>query len=93
MTFLEPGETLKFKNIQNQIECPIKIYADFESLLVPVDKTLGDTKLYQKHIPVAFSLYVVSRVKGFSMRAFNYLGKDTEKVFVKTLEWVARQIY
>ena len=24
------------------------------------------------------------------MRAFNYLGKDTEKVFVKTLEWVAR---
>ena len=61
------------------VECPTKVYADFESLLAPIDKTLGDTKLYQKHVPVAFSLYVVSRVEGFSMIAINYVGKMQKK--------------
>ena len=38
-TFPKPGENiLKFKNYQNAIECPIKIFADFESLLEPTDK-------------------------------------------------------
>ena len=37
----EPGKnTLKFKNIQNCVECPIKIYADFESFLKPINKEL-----------------------------------------------------
>ena len=26
---------LKFKNVQNSVECPIKIYADFENFLEP----------------------------------------------------------
>ena len=91
-TFPEPGTKLKFKSIKNVVECSIKIYADFESLLVPIDKTSGDTKLYQKHVPVAFSLVVVPRVEGFSMKAINYVGKDAEKVFVEKLELVARRI-
>ena len=49
--FPEQGKnTLKFKNIQNCVECPIKIYADFKSLLRPVSKTHGKTQLYQEHI-------------------------------------------
>lgn len=64
----EPGKnTLKFKNIQNRTLCPIKIYADFESFLVPIDKMSGQTRLYQEHVPSAFCLYVVSHVDGFSM--------------------------
>ena len=63
-----PGRnTLKFKNIQNTVECPIKIYADFESFLKPIDEVRGETRLHQRHVPSAFCLYVVSRVEGFSM--------------------------
>ena len=29
---------LKFKNLQNRVECPIKIYEDFESFLMPIGK-------------------------------------------------------
>ena len=61
-----PGRnTLKFKNIQNTVECPIKIYADFESFLKPIDEVRGVTRLHQRHVPSAFCLYVVSRVQGF----------------------------
>ena len=36
----ESGENiLKFKNIQNCVECPIKIYADTESILRNIDET------------------------------------------------------
>ena len=38
---------LKFKNIQNSVECPIKICADFESFLEPIDRKHGKTQLYQ----------------------------------------------
>ena len=58
---------LEFKNIQNRIECPLKIYADFECFTKPIDEKRGKTKLYQKHDPSAVCIYVVSRVDGFSM--------------------------
>ena len=59
-TYPKPGENiLKFKNIQNTVECPIKIVFDFESFLKPIDKTHGETKLYQKHIPCAFCIYII----------------------------------
>ena len=68
VTMPKPGRNiLKFKNIQNSVECPVKIIFDFESFLKPIDKMCGETKLYQKHVPSAFCLYVVSRVEGFSM--------------------------
>ena len=61
-------------------------------MLVLIDRNSGDTKLYQKHVQVAFSLVVVSRVEGFSSKAINYVGKDAEKVFVEKLQLVARRI-
>ena len=36
----------KFKNIQNSVECPIKIYADFESFLQPIDKKHAGRQSY-----------------------------------------------
>lgn len=93
----EPGKnTLKFKNLQNQVECPVKIYADFESFLLPIDKVSGKTKLYQKHIPSAFCIYVVSRVSGFSMDPIIYIkqgDENVDKVFVEKLEEITKQIY
>ena len=54
-------DILKFKNIQNTVECPIKIYADFERFLKPIG---GVTRLHQRHVPSAFCLYLVSRIEG-----------------------------
>ena len=69
----KPGENiLKFKNIQNCVECPIKINADTESIL----PTHGKTKLYQRHVMSTFCTYVVSRVEGFSMDPVMYVMKD-----------------
>ena len=96
-TFPKPGENvLKFKNSQNAIECPIKIFADFESFLEPIDKTHGKTKLYQPHVPSAFCLYVVSRVDGFSMDPITYVRSGNENIadiFCKELEETTRKIY
>lgn len=93
----EPGSNiLKFKNLQNQVECPIKIIGDFESILNPIDKKSGQTKLYQQHIPSAFCLYVVSRVSGFSMDPITYVkqgDEDVSKVFVERLGEITKQIY
>ena len=96
-TFPKPGENiLKFKNFQNASECPINIFADYESFLEPIDKTHGKTKLYQQHVPSAFCLYVVSRVTGFSMDPITYGRKGSEnvaEVFVEKLDEVTKKIY
>ena len=86
---------LKFKNIQN-LWSPNKIYADLESFLKPIDKTHGDTKLYQ-HVPSAFCLYVVSCVKGFFMDPITYVKRDerdqVDKIFVRMLWEIAKELY
>ena len=88
---------LRFKNIQNSIECPIKIYADFESFLKPIDEKHGETKLYQQHEPSAFCFYVVSRVESFSMDPIVYARQnendEVDKIFVEKLEKVTKNIY
>ena len=44
--------TIKFKNLDNQVPIPFKIYADTECLLKRIDIKEGKyTKLYQEHIP------------------------------------------
>ena len=95
--FPEPGKnTMKFKNYQNGIECPIKIYADFESILEPIDKTEGKTKLYERHVPSAFCFYVVSRVSGFEMDPVSYVKRgeeDVAKIFIEKLEETTREVY
>ena len=95
---LEPGRNiLKFKNIQNSVESSVKIYADFESFLEPMDRKHGETKLYRRHVPSAFCFHVVSRVEGFSIDPVTYVsqGQDdqVDRVFVKKLEEVTKKIY
>ena len=88
---------LKFKNIQNMIECPVKIMFDFESFLKKSDKVSGNMELYQKHKPSAFCIYVVSRVEGFAMDPVTCVCKnedeDVSRVFVEELEKITKVIY
>ena len=96
--FPKPGENiLKFKNIQNCVECPIKIYAGTESFLSLIDETRGKTKLHQRHVMSAFCSYPVSRVEGFSMRPVTYVIKDerdeANKIFMENLEETSKKVY
>ena len=54
----------------------------------PIDKTHGETKLYQKHIPSAFFIYIISHVDGFSMDLITYVGENAAEVFVEKIEEV-----
>ena len=54
------GTYLRFKNFLNSEKAPFAIYADFESLIKPIDNCNPDpnksyTKKYQKHEPVSFT--------------------------------------
>ena len=95
--FPEPGKnTLRFKNYERGVECPIKIYADFESILEPMYDTKGNTKLYQRHVPSAFCFYVASRIPGFEMAPVTYVKKgdeDVAKIFCEKLEETTCKIY
>ena len=93
----EPGENiLRFKNIQNSLECPIKFYFDIESIFKPIDETRGETRLNQRHVMSAFCLYPVSRIEGFCMEPITYVAKDeheVDRVLVERIMDEAKKVY
>ena len=92
-----PGSYLKFKNFRYSEKAPFAIYADFESLIKPMDNCDPDpnksyTKKYQKHKPSGFSYYIISlydNVFKSVKRTYTRTKKEdpnAEDVFVKWLE-------
>ena len=60
-----PETYIKFKNFLYSERAPFAIYADFESIVKPIDSCDPDpnrsyTKKYQKHEPVSFVYYIKS---------------------------------
>ena len=58
-----PNTYLRFKNFLYSEKAPFAVYADFESLIKPLDNCDPDpnksyTKKYQKHEPISFSYYI-----------------------------------
>ena len=83
---------LKFKNFHKQQKLKFVIYADFESLLIPLDKeeqllseTTCTTKTH-KHVPCAFSYIVVSSFKKLCKAPVVYRGKDAVDKFIQYLQ-------
>ena len=65
----QQGTFLRFKNFLHSEKAPFAIYADFESLIKPMDNCDPDpnksyTKKYQKHKPISFSYYISSSIDG-----------------------------
>ena len=63
------GTYLRFKNFSHSEKAPFVIYADFESLIKPMDNCDPDpnksyTKKYQKHEPISFSYYILCSIDG-----------------------------
>ena len=92
-----PGTFLRFKNFLHSEKAPFAIYADFESLIKPMDNCDPDpnksyTKKYQKHEPTSFSYYISSSIDGVFkpiLRKYTKTkeeDKDAMDVFIKWLE-------
>ena len=69
-TNMPPQNTyLRFKNFLHSEKAPFAVYADFESLIKPLDNCDPDpnksyTKKYQKHEPISFSYYILCSIDG-----------------------------
>ena len=103
ITMPPPGTYLKFKNFRCSERAPFVIYADFESLIKPMDNCDPDpnksyTKKYQKHKPSGFSYYTISLYEDvFKSEKRTYTKTkeeepDAEDVFVKWLEEDVKKI-
>ena len=86
---------LRFKNFLYSEKAPFAVYADFESLIKPIDNCDPDpnksyTKKYQKHEPISFSYYIA--VNGVFKPVLRKYTKtkpedaDAMDVFIKWLE-------
>ena len=86
---------LKFKNFLYSEKAPFAVYADFESLIKPLDNCDPDpnksyTKKYQKHEPISFSYYIA--VNGVFKPVLRKYTKtkpedaDAMDIFIKWLE-------
>ena len=94
----EPANILKFQNYQNQLIAPFVVYADFESLLIPVNGAENDpqksfTETICKHVPYAWAYYVKSNIDDSWSKFKTYQGIDAAKEFVTQLENDAIDIY
>ena len=94
-----PNTYLRFKNFLYSEKAPFAVYADFESLIKPIDNCDPDpnksyTKKYQKHEPISFSYYIVvnSSINGVFKPVLRKYTKtkpedaDAMDVFIKWLE-------
>ena len=92
-----PGTYLRFKNFPHSEKAPFAIYADFESLIKPMDNCDPDpnksyTKKHQKHEPISFSYYINSSIDGVFKPVLRKYTKtkpedaDAMDVFIKWLE-------
>ena len=92
-----PNTYLRFKNFLHSEKAPFAIYADFESLIKPMDNCDPNpnnsyTKKYQKHEPVSFSYYIKSFNESvYESRLRGYIKEkpedpDAMDIFIKWLE-------
>ena len=81
---------LRFKNFRYSEKAPFAIYADFESLIKPMDNCDPDpnksyTKKYQKHEPISFSYYIKCFNDSLCKEIFNDNTKRKQlKTYIKT---------
>ena len=93
-----PENILKFESIQKQMRVPFVVYADFESVLKPVETVEPNpqnsyTLNSLKHEPYSFA-YLIKCSFNDSISKFElYRGNDAAKVFVDRIETDLRHLY
>lgn len=95
----EEGENiLKFKNHERKLKLPFVVYADFESILKPVDTCDPNpinsyTNTLQIHEPHSFAYYIKCLHNDALSKLVLYRGEDSAKKFVENLTADIKQIY
>ena len=85
-----PNTFLRFKNFRYSEKAPFAIYADFESLIKPMDNcdpnpNKSYTKKYQKHEPISFCYYIECFNNTLCKEIFNDETKRKQlKSYIKT---------
>jgi hypothetical protein len=93
-----PENILKFENIEKQMRVPFVVYADFESVLKPVENNEPNpensyTLKSLKHEPYSFA-YLIKCSFNDSISKFElYRGNDAARVFVDRIETDLRHLY
>ena len=93
-----PENILKFEGIEKQMRVPFVVYADFESVLKPVETVEPNpqnsyTVANLKHEPYSFA-YLIKCSFNDSISKFElYRGEDAAKVFVDRIETDLRHLY
>lgn len=77
----EENKWLYYKDIRKQVKVPYVIYADFESMLIPIEGCENDPKMSStikttKHIPCGFAYKVVGLTSSTSQQPMVYRGLD-----------------
>ena len=87
----------RFTNIQKQLPAPFVVYADFESILEPVDKDVDTTQGvevggessshdFQEHVPCSFD-------PNFTRPLAMYRGENAAEKFVRDLQQEAQKMF
>lgn len=84
----ESNKWLRYKDIRKQLKVPYVIYADFETLQVPVvgyqnEKEQSSTTIRTKHEPCGFAYKVVGLTTEMSKQPVVYRGLDAAEKFVE----------
>ena len=98
-----PSTYLRFNKFHHSEKAPFAVYADFESLIKPMDNCDPDpnksyTKKIQKHKPISFSYYILCSIDGVYkpiLRKYTQTkpeGADAIDVFIKWLEEDIKEI-
>ena len=98
-----PNTYLNFKNFLYSEKAPFAIYADYESLIKPIDNCEPDpnisyTNKYQKHEPVCFTYYIKSFNESVYKSKLKFYVKEKEEdpdpvdIFIKWLEEDVKKI-
>ena len=98
------GRKIEFKNHNRMIKVPFVVYADFESIVKPInslepsDEKRSFTDQYQKQVPCGFSYKIVCFDDKIWSRDPVVLGAESEEedvgqIFVEMLESNLRKIH
>ena len=82
----EKDKYMKFEKNHHQLKVPFVIYANFESLTLPISSAHNNnkessTEAYQNHEPCGFAYKVVSFVNKYIKPLYLYRGENVLKTF------------
>ena len=93
------GSTVEFKDGQNQFKVPFIMYADFESILEPMDPVEPGspnqpyTNEVNQHTPTGWCVYSKFAYRDVDNPLRLYRGKDCIKTFCNYIKGEARRLY